>query len=68
MAAMVDTVVPIPTRELSDPVDELMIFTCLIVQGRLDVEALSDALSKLVDHWPILGARLRRRGKVSEYL
>ncbi|KAF8918378.1 hypothetical protein CPB85DRAFT_1558231 [Mucidula mucida] len=65
MAAMVDTVVPIPTRELSDPVDELMIFTCLIVQGRLNVEPLSDALSKLIDHWPILGARLHRRGKRS---
>ncbi|KAF9017691.1 hypothetical protein BDZ89DRAFT_1074626 [Hymenopellis radicata] len=60
---MVDTVVPIPTRELADPVDELMIYTCLIVQGQLDVDALSAALSKLVDHWPILGARLRRRGK-----
>ncbi len=63
---MADTVVPIPTRELSIPIDELMVYTCFIVQGKLNVDALSAALSKLVDHWPVLGARLRRRGKVGQ--
>lgn len=43
---------------------EIITNACLVISGQLNPSALQDSLGKLVEIWPILGARLRKNNDV----
>ncbi|KAF9017975.1 hypothetical protein BDZ89DRAFT_1140296 [Hymenopellis radicata] len=58
-----DKILPIPLMEQSNPVYDLLIDSCLIVSGQIQPNVLRDALTELVNRWPILGSRVARNRK-----
>ncbi len=63
-----DKILPIPLMEQSNPVYDLLIDSCMIIEGQLQPNVLRDALTELVNRWPILGSRVARNKKVKFHL